>query len=205
MSKNKNIASPVPEGTHKPDELSFNLDDRLEWNELNSGVIRVTDGIDSYVTTDIMRRIDFLIKKGAKKIQFYITSPGGSVYHSMALYDRIAYLPKQGIKTEAYVEGMAASAASMILLQAVQKRYATSSARFLLHEPRRWSFFESQRTSDMKDGTVEMVAITDSVYNILAKRCGKTKTEIAKVIDRKEVWMSSQEAKKFGLIDEVIK
>ena len=151
-----------------------------------------------------MRKIAYIVNKGIKNIKFFITSPGGSAYHALALYDRLISLKNVGVKTEAYVEGWAASAASMIVLQAMNKRYATANSRFLIHEPRRWTFMARERVSDMQDETKEMVALSDIVNSIMAKRCKKSSKDIDRVVSRKEVWMSAREAKAFGLIDGIV-
>jgi len=181
------------------------LSDRLEFEELNRGIIRFDEAIDEFNTSDYMRKISYLESKGFKKIRFFITSPGGSAYHAMALYDRLIALKNNKIKTEAYVEGMAASAASMIILQAMQKRFATANARFLIHEPRRWVSFSMERASDMQDSTKEMVTLSGIVLNIMAKRCKISRSQLSNMITRKEIWMSSIEALKIGLIDGIVK
>ena len=84
---------------HGPNDLS----DRLEFEELSRGTIRIDDSIDEFNTTDYMRKIGYVVNKGVKNIKFLITSPGGSVYHALALYDRLVSLKNMGIKTEAYV------------------------------------------------------------------------------------------------------
>lgn len=196
----------VPVHAHSESEtIPSSLEDRIAFSELNRGIVRISDPLDEFSTAEIMQKIEYLRAKGVKHINFMITSPGGGVYHSLALYDRISFLPKQGVKTTAIVEGYAASAAAMLVLQAVQKRTATPNSRFLLHEPRRWTMFAMERTSDIKDESQEMNSITDVIYSIVAKRCKRAKSEVAKVIDRKEVWMSAQQALKFRLIDSIIK
>ena len=186
------------------DRSPNDLSDRLEFEELSRGTIRIDDSIDEFNTTDYMRKIGYVVNKGVKNIKFLITSPGGSVYHALALYDRLVSLKNVGVKTEAYVEGMAASAASMIVLQGIEKRYATANARFLIHEPRRWTMFARETVSNMQDETQEMVALSEVVYGIMAKRCKLSKQELSKLITRKEIWLSSSEAKKIGLIDAIV-
>lgn len=203
-NKTKNVPA-IPGHEHVEKEMPFNLDDKIAWSELERCIIRVSESIDEYSTSEIMQKIEYIRAKGAKSISFMITSPGGSAYHSLALYDRISYLPKQGVKTVAVVEGYAASAAAMLLLQAAQLRMATANSRFLLHEPRRWVMFASERASDMKDESTEMSNLTDVIYGILSKRCNKSKKDIADTINRKEVWMSTKQALKFNLIDEIVK
>lgn len=181
-----------------------NLSDRLEFEELNNGIIRIDEAIDEFSTSEWMRKINYVVNKGLGKIKFHITSPGGSAYHALALYDKINSVNRDGIKTEAYVEGMAASAASMIVLQAIQKRFATANTRFLIHEPRRWIMFARERLSDMQDETKEMMRLSDVVYDIMSVRCKISKQDLVNMINRKETWLSATEAKKVGLIDAII-
>lgn len=199
--KNRNKNVPL---SATPEELRGDLSDKLEFEELNRGIVRIDDGIDEFNTSDYMRKIGYVANKGIKTIKFLITSPGGSAYHALALYDRLMSLKNIGIKTEAYVEGMAASAASMIVLQGIQKRFATANSRFLIHEPRRWVMFARERVSDMQDETKEMVILSELVYNIMAKRCKIGKQELSRLITRKETWLSANEAKKIGLIDGIV-
>ena len=180
------------------------LEESFQLQELDNGIIRIDEEICDYTTTSISRHIDYVINSGRKHITFRITSPGGDVYSSLALYDIILGLNSKGVKTTAIVEGLAASAASMVLLQAMDNRYSRPTARFLIHEPRRWAFLERQKTSDLKDETQEMVAVTNVIYEILAKRCKKPIKFIDESIDRRERWLSANEAKEYGLIDKII-
>lgn len=202
MSKKTKKNIPVLPG--EPERSPSDLSDKLEFEELTRGVIRIDDSIDEFNTSDYMRKIGYVVNKGIKTIKFLITSPGGSVYHALALYDRLVSLKNIGVKTEAYVEGMAASAASMIVLQGVQKRFATANSRFLIHEPRRWTMFNMERTSDMQDSTKEMSAISDIIYSLMAKRCKISKQNLINMINRRESWLSATEAKKIGLIDGIV-
>lgn len=204
-SNKKNKPIKVDKSTILVDKQGPNdLSERLQFDELNKGIIRIDEAIDEFNTSDYMRQIGYVVNSGVKTIKIYITSPGGSVYHSLALYDKLMSLKNVGIKTEAYVEGMAASAASMIILQAIQKRYGTANSRYLIHEPRRWVMFARETVSNLQDETQEMVKLGDIVYNIMAKRTKVSKQELAKLITRKETWLSAQEAKKIGLIDAII-
>lgn len=191
----------VPEVVKQPGPND--LSERMEFEELSKGVIRIDDAIDEFTTSELMRKINHITSNGIKKIVFFITSPGGSIYHSLALYDRIIALKNVGVRTEAYVEGMAASAASMIILQAIEKRYATPNSRFLIHEPRRFLMFASERASEMQENTKEITVLSEIIINIMLKRCKLNKKKLLELINRKETWLSSKEAKKIGLVDEI--
>lgn len=200
LKNKKNDESIIASAKNAPNDLS----DRLQFEELNNGMIRIDEAIDEFNTSDYMRQIAYVVNNGNKTIKFYITSPGGSVYHALALYDKIVSLKGLGVKTIALVEGMAASAASMIILQAIQKRYGTPNSRYLIHEPRRWVMFLRERISDLQDETKEMVELYNVVLNIMAKRCKISKQQLSQLITRQETWLSASEAKKIGLIDGVL-
>ncbi len=141
---------------------------------------------------------------GLKRLDLRINSPGGDAYGAMAVYDTLVAMRKEGVSIDATVEGLAASAAAMVLLQAAEHRYARPHARFLLHEVRRWVTFQDERTSDLQDVGREMNALEAMIVGILAERCRKTEEEVKRVIERREAWMSAQEALDFGLIDRIL-
>ena len=178
-----------------------NMDDVMELNELNAGIMRINDSIDSYEAEEVLRNFEYLRSINPKETVVHITSPGGSIYHALAVYDDIVDYAKTH-KTKAIVGGFAASAASMIVLQAFPKRIAKRNARFLLHEPRQFSF-GVERASDSKDNEREMEHLNDIVIDILEKRCKINRKKLVKLIERKESWLSAEEAKEIGLIDEI--
>ncbi len=184
-------------------ESSFGLDDRIRFAELNRGIIRIDSIIDPFTTTSILQQIEYVKTLNLREMSFMITSLGGNVDHALAIYDRIMYLPKQGIKTVGIVEGLAASSGAMIVLQSMQKRYATPSSRFLLHEIKR-SPDGFISPSMIKDETGYLISLENTIHTILAKRCKRSKKEISELIGRRDVWLSAKEAKKLGLIDAII-
>ena len=137
-------------------------------------------------------------------ITVHLTSPGGSVYHSLAIYDAIVKARQDGFVVNILVEGYAASAASMIVLQAATTRQALPHTRFLLHDLKRWLSVSPEALSEMKDALKEFKIVDKQVRELLGARCGKTAAEVRKAISRKELWMSSTEAVEWGLLDEII-
>ena len=103
------------------------------------------------------------------------------------------------IQVEVY--GMAASAAAMILLQAGDKRLSSPNATFLLHEVRQMNGWDTDTYSDIIDKKEGMDMVTKIVYGIMAEKSGKTYDEVFAHIDRREAWMTFDEAKEWGLID----
>ena len=180
----------------------FSYDDYLKLEELRSGTIRLLTDIDEFSAEGLLTEIAYLARHKYLEITIIMSSPGGDAYHAFAMYDAIRALCKTGTEVTILVEGMAASAAAMIILQAASKRQARPNARLLLHEVRRW-VFAMERKSDVQDEYREMEAVTDQIVQILSERCQKDPTEVKKLIERKEVWMSAQEALAWGLIDSV--
>ena len=179
----------------------FDYNDMLQFNILQQGVIRLTGEIFEHEST-VVKEINYILTNtNRKEITLIINSPGGSISGAFALYD---YLISCGLRIIVKVEGIAASAASMIVLQAADERLSYPNSRFLLHEPRLFSFFEVQKTTDTQDRAKEMAILSEMVYDVLSARCNKTKKELKKLIERREVWMSAKEALEFNLIDEII-
>ena len=186
-------------------KFSLGYTDWLRHQELSKGIVRISESICEQSVTKALRELSVLERGKVKAITLLISSPGGGAYPSFALYDKLMALRKKGTKITAIVEGWAASAAAMIILQAADFRYARPNARFLLHEIRRWVFFSVETTSDMEDQVEEMKAIERQIVKVLAKKCKKSQGDILRLIRRKEVWMSARESKTFGLIDKILK
>ena len=182
---------------------SMNLDDTLRHHDLERGIIRFTSYIDECTVADVSMESAEILEMGCKKITLHITSPGGGVCSSFAIYDMFKKLSKDGIKIEAIAAGYAASAAAAIILQAANKRMCYPSTRFLLHEVSAWGE-GMQKTSALKDEAKEVDTENEMINKILASRCNKSIKEIRQLVNRKEIWMSAKEALKFGLIDKII-
>lgn len=181
----------------------FSYDDYLKLEELKSGVIRLSTDIDEFSTEGVLTEIFYLIRHSYPALTVLVSSPGGDAYHAFAVYDALVAVRESGVLVTILVEGLAASAAAMIVLQAATKRQARPNARFLLHEIRRWAS-TIERKSDVQDEYKEMEAVTDQIVQVLSDRCQKDPAEIRGLIERKEVWMSAQEALEWGLIDAII-
>jgi len=192
--------------TKQRDKESFAcLDDLLKYRDLEDGIVHINGEIDSYVVHDftlfcheIKRRM-----KAGSVLTVTLNSPGGDVHKAFAIYDALRRVSREGIKVRIIVEGLAASAAAMIVLQAGDERVSRPHATFLLHEPKRWVVFNSESTSQLENEVTEMNRITDLIVKILATRCGKSEEEVRETIRLREVWMPPEEAKDWGLIDKI--
>ena len=183
---------------------SFKYGEKLRYEELLSGVLHIDQSIRENTTALWKNEISFLKRRQLPEIRVVITSPGGGAYYSLAIFDALRDLSKSGCKVVAIAEGLVASAASMVILQAADWRISRPNARFLFHEVRRWVFFATERTSDLLDEVTEMKNVEMVILKLLANRCAKTYDEMQRLIERKEVWMSASEARDFGVIDEII-
>lgn len=185
-------------------EPSLGYDEWLRALDLAAGIVRVDQAIQEETAARFLSELEQVNRTQVTPITVVITSPGGSAYYALAMYDAIRRISESGVTVIARVEGWAASAAAMIVLQAADLRRAQPHARFLLHEVRRWVFWAMERTSEVEDEVVEMKAVEEQIVKILAARCNKTKDQVIETIRRREVWMSATEAKDWGLIDQIL-
>ena len=133
-----------------------------------------------------------------KDIQFYINSPGGSVTDGMAIYDTMQYI-KPDVST--ICMGMAASMASVLLAAGTPgKRYALPYSRVMIHQPLGGA--QGQAT-EIEIHAREILRIREEMNGILAKHTGQSKEKIAQDTER-DYYLTSEEAKAYGLIDEVV-
>jgi ATP-dependent Clp protease protease subunit len=128
----------------------------------------------------------------------YINSPGGVVTAGLAIYDTMQYIDP---KVSTICIGQAASMGAFLLASgATGKRYALPNARIMIHQPIGGA--QGQAT-DIKIQANEVMRLKRTIDDILAQRTGQTVAQIEKDTDR-DFFMSPEEAKKYGLIDEVI-
>ena len=155
--------------------------------------------VDDNVANIITAQLLFLQSTDAKKdIQLYVNSPGGSVYAGLAVYDTMQYVSPD-IATICI--GLAASMAAVLLSGGEKgKRAALPHARIMIHQP--MSGMQGQ-ASDMEISLKQTLSVKKDLYDILSKHSGKTYDQIEKDSDR-DFWMKAAEAKKYGLIDEVL-
>ena len=133
-----------------------------------------------------------------KEIKLYINSPGGSVYDGMAIYDTMQHL-KCEIAT--YGMGLQASMGAFLLSSGTKgKRFLLPNATVMIHQP---SGGSQGKISDIEIDFKEGLRLKRRLNEILAKNCGKTIEQVEKDQDR-DYWMSAEEAKKYGLVDEII-
>ena len=155
--------------------------------------------INDQVANIIQAQLLFLQSVDSKRdIQMYINSPGGGVYAGLGIYDTMQYISPD---VATICTGMAASMGAVLLSGGTKgKRSALKHSRVMIHQP---SGGMQGQSTDMEITLKQMQELRKDLYNILAHHTGKTYKEIEKDSDR-DKWMRSEEAKEYGIIDEVL-
>lgn len=155
--------------------------------------------IDDYIANIIQAQLLFLESVDSRKdIQIYLNSPGGSVYAGLGIYDTMQYISSD---VATICTGMAASMAAVILCAGAKgKRTALTHSRILIHQPMGGA--EGQ-ASDIEITAREISKIKKELYEIIATHSGQEFEKIWGDADR-DYWMIAQEAKEYGMIDEVL-
>ncbi len=133
-----------------------------------------------------------------RDIQLYINSPGGGVYAGLGMYDTMQFIAPD---VATICTGIAASMAAILMAAgAPEKRSALKHARIMMHQP---SAGAAGQASDVMITVNEVVKLKNELYEILSQHTGQTVEKIAKDSNR-DFWMTSEEAKAYGLVDEVL-
>jgi len=185
----------VVEKTPSGYERAYDIYSRL----LQNRIIFLSGPIDDETANTIIAQLLFLAYEDQNKdIQLYINSPGGSVSAALAIYDTMQYV-KPNVSTICI--GMAASAAALILACGEKgKRLSLPNSEILLHQVMGGA--EGQ-AKDIEISAKHIIKVKEKVNDILAKHTNKPIAQIEKDTDR-DFWMSSNEALKYGVIDEII-
>lgn len=155
--------------------------------------------VNDYVANVIQAQLLFLESTDNKRdIQLFINSPGGSVISGLGIYDTMQYVsPEVGT----ICTGLAASMGAVLLSAGTKgKRTCLPHSRVMIHQP---SGGMQGQFSDMEISYNLIKSMRDELYEIMAKHTGKDKETIAKDSDR-DNWMTANEAKEYGLVDEVL-
>jgi ATP-dependent Clp protease protease subunit len=176
-------------------ERAYDIYSRL----LKDRIIFLGDAIDDGVANTVMAQLLFLESEDPKKdIKLYINSPGGSVSSGLAIYDTMQYV-KPDVAT--ICVGLAASMGALLLAGgAAGKRYALPNAELLIHQV----MGQAQgQAVDVKITADHILKLRSRLNNILAKHTAQPLKKVEEDTDR-DYYMTSDEAKKYGLIDKII-
>ena len=155
--------------------------------------------INDYVANIIQAQLLFLESVDAKKdIQIYLNSPGGGVYAGLGIYDTMQYIAPD---VATICTGMAASMGAVLLCAGAKgKRTALKHSRVMIHQPLGGA---QGQASDIEITAREIQKLKKELYTIISDHSGKSYDEVWKDGDR-DYWMTSSEAKEYGMIDEVL-
>ena len=179
-------------------ERAYDIFSRL----LKERIIFIGGPITDEVANLVMAQLLFLEAEDTDKdIQVYINSPGGSVTAGLAIYDTIQYI-KPNVSTIGM--GIAASMAAFLLAGGEPgKRYMLSNAKVLIHQVM-GGVDKAAQATDIKIYAEEILKTKDQINKILAKNTRRPMKQIEKDTDR-DFYMTATEAKKYGIIDKIIK
>jgi len=185
------VVEQTPRGERSYDIYSRLLKDRI--------IFLGTEINDATANTIIAQLLFLEAADPDKDIYIYINSPGGSVSSTIAIYDTIQYI-RSDVSTICL--GMAASGAALILTSGAKgKRFALPNSRIMVHQP--LGGVQGQVT-DIEIQARELKRIKDTINKILTHHTGQKLEKIEKDTDR-DFYMTAQESKEYGLVDEVIK
>jgi len=196
MSLKSQILVPmVIEQTPRGFERAYDIYSRL----LKDRILFIGTPVDDYVANLVIAQLLFLqMEDKDKDINVYINSPGGSVTAGLAIYDTIQFI-KCNVAT--YCIGQAASMGAVLLSAGAKgKRFALPNSRVMIHQP--WGGVQGA-AADISIQAKEILKLRDRINEILAQHTGQPLDKIQKDTDR-DYFMSSQESKDYGLVDEVI-
>lgn len=177
-------------------ERAYDIYSRL----LKDRIIFLGDAVNEHTANLIVAQLLFLQAADPKKdIYLYINSPGGSVYDALAIYDTMQYVTND-IQTVGI--GVQASAAAFLLSSGTKgKRYLLPNATVMMHQP---SSGTRGKVTDQEIDLRESLRVKKLLEEIMARNTGQKAARIHDDLER-DKWMDAEEAKKYGVVDEVIK
>lgn len=176
-------------------ERAYDIYSRL----LNDRIVFLGEDVNSHTANLVVAQLLYLANEDPKRdIKLYINSPGGSVYDGLAIIDTMNYI-QPDVQTIGI--GLQASMGAMLLsCGAKGKRFVLPNSRIMIHQP---SSGTEGKITDQEIALKEGIYLKKKLAEIFAERTGKDVKQVEKDMDR-DNWMSAEEAKKYGIVDEVI-
>lgn len=195
MTTKNYLVPTVVEETAKG-ERAYDIYSRL----LNERIIFLGEEVNSHTANLVVAQLLFLAHEDPKKdIKLYINSPGGAIYDGLAIIDTMNFI-EPDVQTIGI--GLQASMGAMLLsCGAKGKRCVLENSRIMIHQP---SSGTEGKITDQEIMLKEGVFLKKRLAEIFAKNTGKSLAQVEKDMDR-DYWMSADEAKEYGIIDEVIR
>ena len=176
-------------------ERTYDIYSRL----LLDRIVFISGEVNDEMANAVCAQLLFLQSQDAKKeISVYVNSPGGSVTAGLAIYDTMQFVT---CPIATYCLGQAASMGAVLLTAGAKgRRFALPNARIMIHQP--WGGAEG-KASDIEITAREILRLKERLNEILAKHSGRKMEEVVRDTDR-DHFMSAEEAKEWGLVDEVL-
>lgn len=195
MKKTNDYLVPTVIEENNRGERAYDIYSRL----LKERVVFLGEDVNPATANIVIAQLLHLAYEDPKKdIKLYINSPGGSVYDGLAIIDTMNYI-EPDVQTIGI--GLQASMGAMLLSAGAKgKRFALPNSRIMIHQP---SSGTEGKITDQEIALKEGIYLKKVLIDMMAKNTGKDAKQIEKDMDR-DNWMSAEEAKKYGLIDEVI-
>ena len=195
MDKPRNYLVPTVIEKTYDGERAFDIYSRL----LNERIIFLGEQVNEHTANIVVAQLLHLAYADSKKdIKLYINSPGGSVYDGLAIYDTMQYIAPD---VQTIGIGLQASMGAFLLSSGAKgKRFALPHSKVMIHQP---SHSAKGRVTDMEIDLKEGLAVKEMLATIMAKNTGQKLGKIKSDMER-DYWMTPEEAKAYGLIDEVI-
>jgi ATP-dependent Clp protease protease subunit len=166
---------------------------------LEDRIIFLSTEVDDYVCNIIRAQLLYLEMESDKDIKIYIDSGGGSVYSGLGLLDVMDFIKPDIITVNT---GLAASMAAVILCSGTKgKRKALRRSRTMIHQPLGYTGYA--QATDMEIEAKEINSLKKELYEIISDTTGQVYDKVYKDSER-DYWMTASEAKKYGMIDEII-
>lgn len=194
-TKMQTLVPMVIEQTSRGYERAYDIYSRL----LKDRIIFIGTAIDDNIANLIIAQLLFLQMEDVnKEINVYINTPGGSVTAGLAIYDTMQFV-KPDVST--YCVGQAASMGALLLCAGTKgKRYTLPNSRVMIHQP--WGGIQGT-AEDISRHAKEILTLRDRIDEIIAFHTKQPLEKVKKDTDR-DYFMSAQEAKEYGIVDEVV-
>lgn len=195
MNRPSNYLVPTVIESSPQGERAFDIFSRL----LKERIIFLGEDVNEHTANLVVAQLLHLAYEDpTKDISLYINSPGGSVYDGLAIYDTMQFI-KPDVAT--YGIGLQASMGAFLLSSGAKgKRFALPNSRIMIHQP---SSGTQGKISDQEITLREGIYLKKRLNEILAKNTGQKLAKIEKDVDR-DFWMSADESKEYGIIDQVV-
>ena len=176
-------------------ERGYDIYSRL----LEDRIIFLNEDVNEHTASVVVAQLLHLANEDPKKdINLYINSPGGSVYDGLAIFDTMNFI---SCDVATYGIGLQASMGAFLLAAGAKgKRHLLPNARVMIHQP---SSGTQGKVTDQEISLREALALKEKLAEIMAKNTGQKLDKVKADMER-DFWMSAEEAKKYGLVDEVL-